>query len=315
MPDYPHPTARHTWRHLLPIALLGLAPFSGAATAQPPFVGPTVAGLMQEPRNREASGLAASPSVPGLYWTHADSGDRAVVYALNESGELRGTVEFEGIKAVDWEDIASFRLGDESWLCLGDVGDNAARRPFIQLHFVREPAAALLSPAQPLLLKPAFTVEVTYEDGARDCESIAVDPRERMVYLLSKREPVPRLYRLPLPDQAGRATAHQVGEVPHIPQPTATQRLIKNPTGAYRASPCALDFAPDGSGALILTYGNLMYFPRAAGETWATALAREPELLAPHDLPQAEAATFSIDGRSIFLCSEETARLLRYDRW
>ena len=46
MPDYPHPTARHTWRHLLPIALLGLAPFSGAATAQPPFVGPTVAGVL-----------------------------------------------------------------------------------------------------------------------------------------------------------------------------------------------------------------------------------------------------------------------------
>lgn len=292
-----------------------LAASSSASAAQPPFVGPVEAGAMQEPRNREASGLAASPATPDLLWTHADSGDRAILHALNGRGELRGSVELDGVKAIDWEDLASYRLGDESWLCIGDVGDNAARRPHLLLHFVREPEAARLSPTQVLRLKPEFTVEVTYEDGARDCESLAVDPRERMVYLLSKREPVPRLYRLPLPDRAGAATARQVGEVPHIPQPTAAQRLIKTPTGAYRASPCAMDFAPDGSGALILSYGNLMYFPRTRDESWADALGREPVLLAPHDLPQAEAAAFSTDGRAIFLCSEETSRLLRYDRW
>jgi len=309
------PSVARTGRHFLLLALL-LASLGAAARAtQPTFVGPTEAGRMQEPRNREASGLAASHATPGLYWTHADSGDIAVVHALNERGELRGTVQVAGVKAIDWEDIASFRLGDESWLCIGDIGDNAARRPHLLLHFVREPAADRLSPTQVLSLEPDFTVQVTYEDGPRDCESLAVDPRERMVYLLSKRDPVPRLYQLPLPDSAKAEVARQVGEVPHIPQPTAAQRLIKNSTGAYRASPCAMDFAPDGSGALVLSYGNLMYFPRTPGETWAAALAREPELLAPHDLPQAEAAAFSADGRSIYLCSEETARLLRYDRW
>lgn len=318
MPALRFPDVARMGRRLPPVALLLLSLLAAPArAAEPPFVGPVEAGLMQEPRNREASGLAASHATPPLLWTHADSGDRAVIHALDERGELRGTVQLEGIKAVDWEDIASFRLGDEAWICIGDVGDNAARRPFIQLHFVREPAAARLSPVQPLLLQPEFTVQVSYEDGARDCESIAVDPRERMVYLLSKREPVPRLYRLPLPASAPGTTAvaQRVGEVPHIPQPNAAQRLIKSPANAYRASPCAMDFAPDGTGALVLSYGTLMYFPRATGETWAAALAREPVALAPHDLPQAEAAAFSADGRSIFVCSEETPRLLRYDRW
>ena len=44
------------------------------------------------------------------------------------------------------------------------------------------------------------------------------------------------------------------------------------------------------------------------------ALAREPVRLAAHDLPQAEAACFSPDGKRIFVASESSRKLLRYDR-
>jgi hypothetical protein len=75
-----------------------------------------------------------------------------------------------------------------------------------------------------------------------------------------------------------------------------------------------MDFSADGKLALVLTYGDLLLFPRQAGEPWAEALAREPIKLPPPVLPQAEGACFTRDGRAIFVCSEKTGRLLRYDR-
>jgi hypothetical protein len=75
-----------------------------------------------------------------------------------------------------------------------------------------------------------------------------------------------------------------------------------------------MDFAPDGSAAVVLTYGDTLLFPRAGNESWADALAKPPVALAPHDLPQAEAACFSADGRAVFVGSEESMRLLRYER-
>ncbi|MBA4136880.1 MAG: hypothetical protein C0518_06145 [Opitutus sp.] len=279
-----------------------------------PFAGPFDAGTMAEPRNQEASGLAVSRRAANLLWIHEDSGRAPELHALDEHGARRGRILVAGAENIDWEDVASFTLEGRAWLCVADVGDNNAQRPFVQLHFIEEPDPTLLSPDQELTLRPTFSLQVSYEDGPRDCESVAVDARERAVYLLSKRDAVPRLYRVPLAAAARPVVARKVGEAPHFPKPNQVQRVLKIPTGLYRASPCAMDFAADGSGAVVLTYGDTLYFPRATGESWPTALAREPVVLGGHGLLQAEAVAFARDGRSIFVCSEGTMRLLRYDR-
>lgn len=275
--------------------------------------GPFDAGVMAEPRNRESSGLAASRRAPDILWTHADSGGEPVLHALDHTGRLRGAVRLLGVLCRDWEDIAGFEQGGQSWLCIGDVGDNAGVRPQVLLHFLPEPDPAALTPATEIVVTPAYTLTVIYEDGPRDCESLAVDSREGAIYLLSKREPTPRLYRVPLQPSTQPVVARFVGEVPHLPKPSTAQRALKIPTGLYRGNPCAMDFAPDGSAALVLTYGDVLLFPRARGESWAAALARPPRRLTPHGLPQSEAACFTSDGRSIFVSSELTSRLLRYD--
>jgi hypothetical protein len=298
-------------------AAFALAGFAAneTATTNLPFAGPIEAGTLSEPQNREASGLAASRRTPGLLWVHNDSGGEPVLYGIDaNTGQSRGRVVVRGVTNTDWEDIASFEHDGAAWLVIGDVGDNTAKRSFILLHFVREPDANELSPARDTEISPAYTLRVAYEDLARDCESIAVDAREGAVYLLSKRDSVPRLYRVPLAPSKDLVIARRVGEVPELPQPDVLQRLLKIPTGAYRGEPTAMDFAADGSAAVVLTYGDTLLFPRAANETWAQALAKKPVILAPHDLPQAEAACFSADGRAIFLASEESMRLLRYDR-
>lgn len=293
-----------------------LAGGSGIAGEPPRFAGPFDAGLMAEPHSREASGLAASRRTEGLLWTHEDSGGQPVLFALGPDGAKRGAVRLEGVSNEDWEDVATFELDGRAWLLAADCGDNSATRNRCVLHVVEEPAGATLHPGEELVVRPAYSIPFIYEDTARDCEAVAVDPGERTVYLLTKHDNPAQLYRLPLrPATAGNpAVARRVGAVSGLPQPGGLRKLIRMPAHAYRGQPTALDFSADGTLALVLTYGDLLVFPRAASETWSQALARDLARLPAHLLPQAEAACFSRNGRQIFLCSEKSLRLLRYER-
>lgn len=288
-----------------------------ALAAEPLFTGPILAGELAAPPRNEASGIAASRRNPELMWVHDDSGGKPLLYAVGPTGALRGTLQIGGgVKNEDWEDIAATELDGKSWLVIGDVGDNDAKRRHVELHFIEEPAADRLADVSPLAERPAATLRLTYEDGQRDCEAIAVDAGERAVYLLTKRDTPPRLYRVAIPSPLRHAdvTARFVGILPHLPQPTAAQAAIKGHLGKRRAQPCAMDFAPDGSAAVVLTYGDVLVFPRRSGEPWAEALGRPPMRLPGHELPQAEAAGFSSDGRRIYVASEGTRKWVRYDR-
>jgi len=298
-------------------ALLGLlCALPSRAETPPVYAAPIVAAELAEPQNQETSGLAVSHRTPGLIWTHNDSGGAPVLFALNADGSLRGKVRVEGVVNYDWEDMASFELDGKAWLLAADIGDNYAARQGCVLHLIAEPDAAALSPGQELLLRPEYSINFIYEDGARDAESLAVDLKERMIYVLSKREDTPRLYRLPLaPAPVSQPVAARfLGLVAHLPQPTALQRNVRMPTQGFLGWPTAMDFSHDGTMAVVLVYEQPLLFPRAPGETWAEALAREPVKLTPHQFPQAEAACFTKDDRAILVGSEKTMQLLRYDR-
>lgn len=299
------------------LAALGLfAALPGLAETAPAYAGPVVAGKLTEPKNEEASGFAASHRTPGMLWTHNDSGGSPVLFAMNTDGTLRGKVRVEGVTNLDWEEMTSFELDGKAWLLAADIGDNYAIRKGCVLHVLPEPEASELAPDKETVVRPAYSIHFTYEDGARDAESLAVDLKERMVYILSKREDTPRLYRLPLAAAPGTApvAARFLGLVPHLPQPSMLQRNVRLPTQGFMGWPTAMGFSHDGTLALVLVYEQPLLFPRAAGESWAEALAREPVKLTPHQLPQAEAACFSPDDRTIFIGSEKTTKFLRYDR-
>ena len=286
------------------------------AETHPPYVGPHEAGRLTAPPRNEASGLAASRRDNDLLWTHDDSGGAPVLYAVTTHGALRGRLRVGGVKNQDWEDVAAFTLDGKPWLLVADTGDNDHKRRRVDLHIVPEPAADTLSPEREEIAAPWVTLRMNYEDGPKDCEAVAFDAKERAIYLLTKRDEVPRLYRvaLPAPLKSGEPTAQFVGLVPHLPKPSRLQRLLKGHLGQQRARPCAMDFAPDGSAAVVLTYGDVVLFPRSRDESWADAMAREPIVLAPHYLLQAEAVCFANDGTAIFVASETSRTLLRYDR-
>lgn len=74
-------------------------------------------------RLRENSGLVQRDG--GGYWAIADSGSAPVIYAIDETGVIAGSVRLKIPENIDWEDMASDRGGR---LFIGDIGDNHAKR-------------------------------------------------------------------------------------------------------------------------------------------------------------------------------------------
>lgn len=303
-------------RLLAGLLLLGPSASATPPAADPAYATPVVATRLAEPLNREASGLAFSRRTPGVLWTHNDSGGEPGLFALDAAtGARRGKARVAGVANTDWEDLAAFTLDGRDYLLVADTGDNFAQRAVVVLHVVEEPAPEQLDPEVELLLLPAYSIPFVYEHGARDCESVAVDAATRTVWLLTKRDVPARVYSLPLAaaTAAQPAVARQQGVVTHFRQPDALQRLVQAPLGALIGMPTAMDFTADGTAAVVVLYGDLLYFRRQGAESWAETLARKPVHLPYHQLPQAEAVAFSPDGRRIFVCSEIEDRLLRYD--
>lgn len=90
----------------------------------------------------ETSGVAVSRVHLGIYWTHNDRGGDAHVFAVDASGELRGTVEIRGAEAKDWEDIALGPCPAGTCLYIADTGSNREKRKEIALYRVPEPSPA-----------------------------------------------------------------------------------------------------------------------------------------------------------------------------
>jgi hypothetical protein len=172
-----------------------------------------------------------------------------------------------------------------------------------------------LKPEGEVEAAPAYSLRIRYVDGPRDCEAVAVDSAEGAIYLLTKRDAPPRLYRVPLgPSREKTIVAQFVGTVPNVVGHTQIDSMLKHLVGKRVSWPTAMDFSADGRAAVVLTYGEPLVFTRQANESWFDAFKRPPARLMFHGQPQAEAICFSADGRSIYLASETSTVLVRYDR-
>lgn len=262
----------------------------------------------------EASGIAASNLYPETLWLHNDSGNAAEIFAIsNQTGTLLRTVKIRKSEAIDWEDIASYQFQKKPWLLLADTGDNRAQRDYVSLIAILEPKQ------QQTALLPEWKLNFRYEDGPRDCEAVAVDSSSQSIWLLSKRDNPPRLYRLELPDPKAQIalgeqiqTARFVGEVSNIPAPTK-QDLQESPWfGKYRDRPTAMDISGDGRQLLITTPKDSYLYRRNAQMNWADALKQAPLIIDTPQLAQTEGGTFNQHGTGIWVVSEQLPTQLYY---
>lgn len=255
----------------------------------------------------ELSGLAASGAFPGYFWAHNDSGDRPRLYLIKPGEDALASAAVRGASAADWEDMASFSEGDEHYLLVGDIGDNLAIRPMVDIYLLKE-GGSIASPSATLVRR--YTL--SFDGGPRDIEGLAVDTEQAMVYLLSKRETHPTLYRFPLDSLPGQPLLlAPLGTVRSLPTP-ATHRAQKRGQ-ITQHSPTALDFAADGRAAVVATLGESYYFSRRPGQSWLDALNTSPQALNAPKLRQAESIALDRDGQHIILGSEGLpTRLIRF---
>ena len=274
-----------------------------AEEARLPYVPQEPVASLKSPAVGEASGLAISPARPGQLWIINDSGSTADLHRTGLDGADLGKVAVQGAKNIDWEDLSSFMHDGKPYLLIADTGDNASNRTQCQLHVVAEPRGTDRKVAV------AWTIRFTYEDGPRDCESVAVDEKAGKILLLSKRTSPPFLYELPLkPSGDQPAVARKIGK---IVDPLAAGV----PPVPFGTQPTGLDVSLDGKLAAVVTYFRVFLFSRAEGENWETAFARTPVALEPHRLRQAESVAFSRDGAELFAVSEGgKSPVVRYQR-
>jgi hypothetical protein len=294
------------------------APSSPARAGATPTVAPAVAaaparhwsraeyaGLLTDPELAEVSGLAASRAHPGVYWAHNDGDNSERLVALRADGSRVASVRVEGVRNIDWEDIDSFDLGGKHYLLVADTGDNGGIRKVLQLHVFEEPATL----RDGATVKPAWSIEFRWPDGARDCEASAVDVASGQVLLVSKKRVPPELFAVPLRPPAGDApvVAQAVGVLHGIAQPS-TQDLKQNPVyGRYRSQISGADLSPNGRVLAILNYHSVYLYVRKPGQAWGEALkdGAAPDELALPWLPQAEGIAFAPNGSSLLVGGEQ----------
>ena len=153
---------------------------------------PKVIGTIKNPSVSESSGLVASRTMPGVYWTHNDSGDGPFIYAVDSSGDSFGVWRVTGAEAVDWEDISigPGLVANKTYLYVGDIGDNNSSRNEIVVYRVEEPkpdvADSKSSTTKPRLTERAEAIRLRYPDGKRDAETLLVHPTSGNIYIINK---------------------------------------------------------------------------------------------------------------------------------
>jgi hypothetical protein len=207
----------------------------------------------------EASGVAVSRTHPGVYWTHAD-GEESVLYAVDASGALIGTVALPGRLLRDWEDLAIGGCGPRDCLYISDSGNNEESGSALRIFRVLEP-----DPRADTVVEEIGAILYTLPQGGRDIEAVFVLPGERVYFVSKGRNHAVSVYRAPQPiDDAALITA---GEPDTTVALVEVQRLSEGARSIPRQVTGASASA-DGERVAIRTYETVTFY-RMEGDTLA----------------------------------------------
>jgi hypothetical protein len=141
----------------------------------------------------EASGLAISRRHPGIVWTHNDSGNQPVLFAIDAAGAIRARVRVP-IETRDWEDISAARCPAGDCLYLADIGDNRRNRGRLRVYRVPEP------PLDAAETGPPDVFTATYPDHARNAEGLFIAGGD---FFVVSRDGLGEIYRGTIPAGSG----------------------------------------------------------------------------------------------------------------
>jgi hypothetical protein len=198
----------------------------GLATSFPVTAGAAgkVVFTIKDSRVAENSGMARD-TTNKVYWTVNDSGALGVVYGVDSSGKVKGTLRYNAFP-VDAEAVA----WNKDRLYVGDIGDNDKKRKTVRVYYFDDP-----KPDDATRTYKAW--DFRYPDGAHDAETLLVTPQGRL-YIATK-ELEGGLYQAP--EKPSRDGVNKLKRVHDVPS-TLTDGV----------------FLPGGKQIALLTYAKVL---------------------------------------------------------
>jgi hypothetical protein len=254
--------------------------------------------VLKDSAVKESSGIVASRSTPGLFWTHNDSGDGPFIYGFDSRGARKGVWRVADASARDWEDIAAGPgpARDQSYLYIGDIGDNREQRSEIIVYRVPEPAinasATPSTKSKPRLTKAAETIRLRYPDGKHDAETLMVHPVTGSIFVVTKVAFTnPNVYEASGPVRSGSpVTLKRLGE---LKVPSLLGGII---TGG--------DISPDGGRVALCDYMQGYEIVLPGGASFNTIWNQPLRPIGLGQRKQGEAIAYRLDGRALVATSE-----------
>ena len=242
----------------------------------------------------ESSGIVASRTHGGVFWTHEDNGLSNNLYAVDAKGDFLFKTDVAGSKNVDWEDIT---IDDDGYLYIADVGNNDNERKDLLVYKVREPdptdPTSTATVAKRIRFRyPTQTGFPAPNDLNYDAEALFF--ADGTLYILTKNrsETTTDLYSFPTLD------ADVEIELAH----EATFELgydLLNEGGKVTGA----DISPDGSTLAMLCYDAIYLFPRPSGDGHWLSTSPQKVALDQSVTKQAEGIAFYED--HLVLTNEE----------
>lgn len=289
------------------VATFGACTFLDSADAlQPGETAPTSVLKVQTAIHKdlvENSVAVTSVSQRGIIFGLNDSGNQSRIFAFDSSGRGRGAWSVAGARNRDWEAAALGPCRQKGAWCLyiGDVGDNEARRPYVTIYRVAEPAISD-STGMTVSLQVEGSMNVSYSDHPHDVEAMYVGVDGSMFFITKRRlldsRNRPRralIFKVPSSfwDSSGTVVASLVDSLPIVP----------GERQGGQVSDAAL--SPDGKLLAVRTYSDVFFFEIDS----VTQLPKPGQSPVPCTIralreKQGEGIAWWWDGRRLVLTSE-----------
>ena len=299
---------------MIPFAPKFARPFSLTALVIPSFSAlyltpQVIAGNLEggTVAKTEISGMAALrlPANQGDFIGCHDSS--STLYCHDQFGADRGSITLTGATFTDAEGVA-VTLEATPRVIIGAFGDNAASRTTKQLFIFDEPVltgGAITIPNDGSWQQVDFVYPASplWSGGTNRGDAETMFVADGKIYIVSKREAIPKLFSLPLQaSYSGTQTMTYEGEIYDIPDVTGV-------TTGNAVDGCV---SSDGYHVLIKTYGQVWRWSRTTTATTIPALlATAPEEMSyvglgnhPTQEPQGESICFNHDDTAVYFLSE-----------
>jgi hypothetical protein len=282
-------------RFLEVLSVLALAAAPSVSAQSGPRVALLDTASLAAPRLVEGSGVAPSSRVPGIFWTHNDSGDQPFLYATDSAGHDLGRVRVTGGHARDWEDLATGSCVVAPGRCLyvADIGDNAEHRPYVVLYRVPEPVPPRGAADTLRTVAVLDSIVLRYPDRPHNAEALAVTATGEILLVTKELFRLPTIFRA----RANGPATQELERVAVLPirSSLAAGRLV---TGAA--------VSPNDSLLVVRTYVSLHFF-RLRRNAPLVPLGGRGGVTIPFVEAQGEAVTFEAADRLVLISERGTS--------